>query len=270
MTPANTTEIIKRQTVAQMVDAFQTASAEIAQAYAILETAETRLKASFEDRYGFDTNDRDCHLVGKEATERIIGKIKRAAWSAVAKKMEYRRILSTKRLADFNKQVESGDLPELTSENIFALAESMIQNFPAYMEESCAEVFDFIRPRKHWGLEYKTNAKFQNEIGERCVLGWMIEHGYGKPFQVRYGSEQKLRNLANVFQLLDGKGPVTDYHGPLVTAIQESADGTGKTEYFEFKCFHNGNLHLKFLRMDLVRELSAKAGTHLLRKGEAA
>lgn len=47
--------------------------------------------------------------------------------------------------------------------------------------------------------------------------------------------------------------------------ITNSPDGTGKTDYFRFRCCLNGNLHLEFLRLDLVAKLNAVAGGNRLR-----
>lgn len=48
---------------------------------------------------------------------------------------------------------------------------------------------------------------------------------------------------------------------PLVDAIGTSGiKGVGETEYFKFKCYKNGNLHLEFKRSDLVDTLNQIAG----------
>ena len=65
--------------------------------------------------------------------------------------------------------------------------------------------------------------------------------------------------------MIDGKPPVKTYHGELYDAITDSPDGNGKTQYFKFKCYLNGNLHLEFLRADLVVKLNAVAGGNRLK-----
>jgi hypothetical protein len=84
-------------------------------------------------------------------------------------------------------------------------------------------------------------------------------------FRVNYHREKYLTALDNVFSLIDGKGPVKSYHGPLYDAITDSPDGTGSTEYFKFRCCLNGNLHLEFLKPALVAKLNAVAGGNRLR-----
>ncbi len=65
--------------------------------------------------------------------------------------------------------------------------------------------------------------------------------------------------------MIDGRGPIKSYHGPLYDAITDSSDGTGKTDYFKFRCCINGNLHLEFLKADLVARLNVVAGGNRLR-----
>lgn len=107
------------------------------------------------------------------------------------------------------------------------------------------------------------------------AVEFVIDRDVGHPFtqekewdmlHVAYRSDQKLTALDNVFQLLDGKGPVQSYYGPLYDEIQRSLAGTGETEFFKFKCCLNGNLHLEFKKMDLVAKLNAVVGGNRLRK----
>jgi hypothetical protein len=42
--------------------------------------------------------------------------------------------------------------------------------------------------------------------------------------------------------------------------LNSSPNGEGQTEYFRFRSFKNGNLHLWFLRGDLVKEMNSVAG----------
>jgi hypothetical protein len=66
--------------------------------------------------------------------------------------------------------------------------------------------------------------------------------------------------------LLDGKGVPGGYASPLMDAIQTSRTGTGETDYFEFRCCVNRNLHITFKRLDLVKQLNAVAGGNALYK----
>jgi hypothetical protein len=61
-----------------------------------------------------------------------------------------------------------------------------------------------------------------------------------------------------VFHILDGKlaKHLNDtYQSELVDAINDNWQ-EGETEYFEYKGYKNGNLHLKIKRNDLVEEMA--------------
>lgn len=63
----------------------------------------------------------------------------------------------------------------------------------------------------------------------------------------------RLLAIDSVMRVLDGRTPIQNRHGELAEAIGR---GDTETEYFKFKCFKNGNLHLEFKRLDLVQRLN--------------
>ncbi len=258
-----TTDIAKRETLAAMIGAYKQAVIEVRDAYSILESAQKRLRAVFLDApgYKFDCNRRDLSDVGEKASDQITATIKRDAWSIIVERMEVRRLLSIKRREELDKQIERGELPELTEDNVMALFEQSAANVNTYLEEAVKEVFEWLRPRRS---QYKTNTEF--EIGKKVILGWTVETAWHGRYRPNYHREKELTALDNVFHMLDGKGPIKTYHGPLYDAITASEDGTGVTEYFKFRCCRNGNLHLEFLRPALAAKLNAVAGGNRLRK----
>ena len=261
-----TTDIAKRETLSTMIGAYQQATVKIQEAYAILESAQTMLRAVFLDAPGYRfsvTYDRSSD-VGKKASDDINARIKKDAWSVIVQRMELRRLLSIQRRNELDTQIDKGELPELTDENVLALFETSAANVNTYMEEAVHEVFDYLRPPQS---KFKTNTEF--ELGKRVILAWQVEKGWNRgKFRVNYNRDKYLTALDNVFSMIDGKGPVKSYHGPLYDAITDSHDGTGKTDYFKFKCFLNGNLHLEFLKPDLVAKLNAVAGGNRLRNND--
>lgn len=258
-----TTDIAKRETLSAMIGTYQQATKSVEEAYSILESAEKALRAVFLDApgYRFSVNERQCTEVGKKASDEIIAKLKKDAWAVIVERMELRRLLSIKRRSELDSQIDKGELPELTEENVLALFEASAANVNTYLEEAVQEVFDFLRPPQS---RYKTNTEF--ELGKRVILTWQVEKGWSRgKFRVNYHREKHLTALDNVFHMIDGRGPIKSYHGPLYDAITDSPDGTGKTDYFKFRCCINGNLHLEFLKPDLVAKLNAIAGGNRLR-----
>lgn len=164
-----------------------------------------------------------------------------------------------------DKQLESGEgLPPITYENVLSMLESNLNNAGQYLEEKIRECYDWLRPR--WRSEYKTNqASMAAGVGRKVILGCQIRHNYsGRGYQVNYGRLDNLRALDQVFHLLDGKPALAStYQGELADAIEaQTKDGgdTFKTDYFRGRCFGNGNLHLEFLRADLLQRFNLIAG----------
>lgn len=154
-------------------------------------------------------------------------------------------------------------MPEITEENVFNLLQSGIQNADKMVSELIEQVARDIRP---FGDKYKNNRKFQQEIGDKVIF-WAVEHGWGKgKFRVSHYRENQIRDLQRAFQVLDGSGSISkSYLGELADAINGSADGNGETAYFKFKCHKNGNIHITFKRLDLVKKMNAIIGKNILK-----
>ena len=164
--------------------------------------------------------------------------------------------MSIARRDELDKQIHDGNLPELTNENVLALFQDSAANVQTYIEEAILEVFEWLRPHNS---QHKTNTEF--ELGKKVVVTWMVERGYNRgKFRVNYRREKYLTALDSVFLAIDGKGRIKGSYGDLYQGICDSADGSGTTPYFKYKCYLNGNLHLEFLRPDLVARLNSVAG----------
>jgi len=265
-----------RQSVGQMVAAYLEANEEIRQAYALLETAQTRLDVAFGDQYGrFQVlphqYNRDIKFEPpKDAPEvlrtclKVRAAIKVDAWSNIMNRLEVRAVMSTARVNELNLQLNAPDkLPDITEASVFGLVDTMVNSIGGYMSEAVKEVFEFLRPPCS---KYKTNSEF--EVGERVILKAFYGDRWNDRPKVEYSRNQDFHNLDNVMHLLDGKGPVKSHTGPLVDGIDktERFGLVGSTDYFEFKPCKNGNVHIKFLRMDLVAKLNQIAGGNRLRK----
>lgn len=200
----------------------------------------------------------DRHRSYDHNIDHIIAHMSREAWGLIINRLGIKAVMSIKKRQEYERKLESGDLPEIHEDLIFGLICSMVSEAPNFAAEAAKEVYDWLRPSKGWGGEYKTNNAFK--VGRRVILVWTISRGYGNErYRVNYNKDQHILALDSVFHLLDGKGILKEHRGPLHKAISEAQTGKGETEYFRFKCFKNGNLHLEFRRLDLVKQLNGLA-----------
>lgn len=270
------TELARRETITTLVGCYKLAEEEIKQAYALLESAKKRLDAAFISGTGYYFSINTGHRspgIGKEAAESTLKEIKKDAWRCIVERLEIRRILSIKRREELDRQLngetryssdEVKPLPDVTEENILAMFQEGMSKATDYAREAVHEVFDWLRPMNGRNAALKTNDKWM--IGKKVII-WAVEivSWGGGAFRVNYHREKEITALDNVFHMLDGRGPLKTYHGPLHDAIKASPDGTGETDFFKFRCCRNGNLHLEFKRPDLVAKINQMAGGGHLR-----
>jgi len=157
-------------------------------------------------------------------------------------------------------------LPEISTESVFDFLDSVMGSMNEIAEETIQEVYEWLRPGARRYVQHKTNLKNARwKLGEKIIITSALDEGrfHTNNFHVRYWHEDRLIQLDRVFHLLDGAGIPDGYKSPLVDAINTTpyaSGATGETEYFSFRLFYNGNIHITFKRLDLVERLNAGAG----------
>lgn len=242
-------------TLSAMVGTYQNAVQTLKDCFSKLDDSEKQLANAFGE-YGPHLS-KSYHGDYDEVTP-ILQRMHKDAWKILYDKMGIRKAMAIKDAADLDKQIEEGkDLPEITEENILRVIDGTLASVDKMFKRAVHEVFEWLRPPM-WD-KYKTNSRF--EIGHRVIKGGCVECHYNHQWQINYYRQDYITSLDNVFSILDGKGIVKSHRGPLTDAIAacHTADG-GETEYFRFKCYHNGNLHLEFKRLDLLAKLNQIGG----------
>jgi hypothetical protein len=275
-------EIVVSGSILEIVKAYEKADAMIRSAYDKLHKAEDIMRRAFnvgeEEKYEFGS------VPGpwKNSTDRAKSQIKfvrlvlkKKAWRALYDRLEVEQIMSIKRRDKIFKDLDEGKLPELTVKNVVQSFRGLYQNINQYAKESVLEVYEWLRPsaERHEVRKYKTNQGNQFELGKKIIKLLMVEQ---KIFQDRWEvnsyNEKYLIALDKVFHLLDGKSMLSasSYRSPVVDAINTTPVNRYyvETEYFRCKMYKNGNLHIEFLRTDLVQKFNAIAAGVVLKPGK--
>jgi len=190
-------------------------------------------------------------------------RMKAAAWRYLIDRIELKKLASIARAKEIDKQLRDRPetLPDITMDNIFGWLESMGDQARRFLEEAVVEVYRTLRPSA-WN-RHKTNSAFR--VGRKVILTSRVRpcySGNGR-FGLNFHFQDEIRALDNVFHMLAGKGLSVYRNGDLAQAIEAAPGGIGETKFFKFKCYGNGNLHLEFTRMDLVKQLNAIGGNGL-------
>lgn len=259
--------IVQRSTVEHLVKTYELAEKNIREGCRLISESEQALSTAFmigEPRR-IDFRE-DCHrsrLNYSDPTEGI-EYLRKQIWRVLVERLEVRRMMSLAKAEELSKWLdkESGK-EDITTDSVMGFFRYYVENLGTMLEEQVGEVYEFLRPR-HDG--YKTNSQY--EIGPRVVMRYWVAKPYkgSKDIKSSFDYGPNYYALDNVFSSLDGKGSISKQYGSeLRNAVDRSPEG--ETTYFEYRACLNGNLHLRFKRMDLVKKFNAIAGGKRLRKG---
>lgn len=263
-----------------MVTSYERTRALITKGFAAIEAARAEFNAHFALGGGIadklDVHGSSYHYSRIDPTpDHALKELKRKAWEVIVERLELRRVMSISAWEELSKAIADGtDLPEITHENVMAFGRDNVnpRALERMMTAAIAEVFEWLRPHNS---RYKRNSEY--EIPERLALTCVVDHGYGSnSFRVEWRQhrdpQQHLIALENVLRYLDGRGQIARSHkSDLQQAIEKVRPGElGSTEFFEFRCYKNLSLHLRWKRPDLLRLLNQRAGGMRVRPGEAS
>lgn len=273
---SDATGMVEYSTASAMAEAFERCIQQQRAAIAELRAADEEIRTVIGNgRWGFSPTlqyrGRDYSLE-PDSVENLLWSYNLTAWESIVEKIGLRKVLSS---ADQKKLEEALDthrikppghpdaMPWLTAEAIQDVLRGWLGALDDFLTELVREEYDFWKPHRERGYKSDQFAK----LGERVIATYMLTHH--RHFDVCYRSLKHVISLDNIFHLLDGAGPLPGHNGPLVDAIKVCSvtEKRGETNYFEFKCYLNGNLHLRFKRLDLLDKFNALAGRDYL--GEA-
>lgn len=247
------TDLIKRNSVDEMVAIYNKAVEDVTAGYALLHAAKTSMQAHIYQYAEVLTENHRYADFDEQSLASVIKGLKRATWRGISEKLNIRATMSTKQQNIFDEQLKTGEgLPEINTDAIMQVIESLINNIGTYATEAVKEAFEIIT---RYSKDFKSTDGFFR-IGEKFVLSYCVNYSWQK-WRTTYGrAEDQLRIIENAFRMMDGKGPGTKYVSELSEAIQSTTGDTGETEYFRFRCFKNSNLHVWVKRPDLLAELN--------------
>jgi hypothetical protein len=248
------TELIEHQKLSAIVENYEQTQAEIRQGFDLLATAKERLEALLGEYHDdiFPERISDRHL--RETAVECANFVRRNAWKYLLDHMQVWSIMSDSAKNHLMSQLRDNKMPEITHENVLGTFRQFLRNADTFFEDAVKEVFNFLRPGP-WRERYKTNLRYK--IGPRVILTWAVDS-----WSIKSGMTQSLRALDNVFHRLDGKG-TPKYPDDLVTVLTEAIRKKAPvldTPYFSCKWYKNGNLHVEFRRLDLLKQLNQLGG----------
>lgn len=264
------TELIQRTSIVQLVAAWSQSQQQVRSAFASIVEAGNRLNQVFTQGNGSGREIRidsghGSHVDFKDPDSTLL-RLKQDVWRVIVDRLELRKIMSLARIKELESQLEHPEeLPDITEANVTAMLETNLNLMGQHLEEKVRECYELMRPGGWTREKYKTNAKSAAAgVGRKLVLTWKIESHYSGGWRVAYYALDQLRAMDQVFHMLDGKPMPAGHYGEIYEAIHAIPRGentfTTASGYFKGRCFSNNNLHLEFLRLDLLEQFNLVAG----------
>lgn len=180
-----------------------------------------------------------------------------AVWTHLIGSTDLEKLMDKKARDKFREQLRN-DPPPATAENCLATMQSLIGDADMIFRRGIAEVFSNLDRR------FRTHDGFK--IGSRIVLNRAFgEHGWWNHY---LNHDDSLRDVERVFCVLDGKAH-PDRMGGIIGNIEQARPRNGcaaaylvENDYFRIRIFKNGNMHVYFLRDDLLRKVNLLLADH--------
>lgn len=202
----------------------------------------------------------DCWFTEKpeKALPAVTRNIDRSIWRDLMLKSGMLSLMDAQARDQWHKNLEEGDLPEISEANILATFKQLHQSKGEVFERGVINVF------KGLSWNYKTNSPCK--FGKRIIINNLVSHNrWG--FSLNWGwRRDQLADLERMLSLLDGK-PIPDHRGDITTRLMEHirdnpAKDVYEDEFFSIRYFQKGTAHITFKRPELVNKMNDIVAKH--------
>lgn len=210
------------------------------------------------------------------AYNEFINIAKSKAWKEIIQNIGMDKFMTANMRKSFDEFCVSQGAYELNRENIFNLIRFICMNSATIMNKAVADVYDiFIRFFDGNAIHtegWKTNSSWK--VNRKVILPYFVEWSYSSTYKANYHRWDEYRDIDKVMCYLSGipyesldklKPGISEYnsrehtadsyeHLSLQRAIQFVRVGDNslhESEFFQFRCYKKGTLHIIFKDEDL-------------------
>lgn len=180
--------------------------------------------------------------------DRVVKSIDSRFWGQLLERSKLTTLLNTKDKEAIRSESKT-DAPEFVSQAVMATLQASYENRFKTFVNGVVELFESL------SSSYKSNDKI-------CLRKKIIipEAFSGRSWNYYSSGRDRLFDLERVFTILDCKDPTTiPYSSSLPSNLEKAVnDGLSdlKNDYFECTVYGCGNVHVTFLRVDLVERFN--------------
>lgn len=193
-----------------------------------------------------------------KAMPAVTRNIDSSIWRDLMLKSGMMALMDAQARDQWHKNLEEGDLPDISEANIFSTFELLHLNKMEVFERGLINVF------KGLSWDYKTNSPCS--FGKKVIINNLVSHNrWG--FSLNWGwRREQLADLERMLFLLSGKSTPdnrSDITTRLMAHIRDNPDKeVYEDEFFRIRYFQKGTAHLTFKRLDLVERMNDIIAKH--------
>lgn len=227
-----------------------------AQGLDLIQQAQKLMKDVTKDKfYGFKILARNG--VDADNTPDSVKKMTRAIdagiWQRLMNDTGMKTLMSHQQINEWEKQLDSKDMPEVTRDNVIASFTALHENKSEMFAKGIVDLF------KKLSWDYKTNCPCK--LGDKIIVNRMVGSSYDISWTPSDEGRNKLNDLEKMMCVLDGK-QVPDHRigaGEKFYYFTQENKWNGEKyehDYFSVKYFKKGTAHIHFKRSDLVEKMN--------------
>jgi hypothetical protein len=246
-------ELIKSISIENLVSQRQAVAERIVDAVKLLCEASKISEAAnlgeisdlFRDRYSYEK------LFSVNGPAKILKEIDGKAWKFLMQESGMQTFMSASTRQKWYEEIEKGEYPELSIENIAATFANLHRSRHDMLEEGLIECF------RKLSWDYKSNSP--RKFGKKIILDRLFS-SYGS---LEHRPCDQLDDLLRVFYIFESK-PEPEYNQRVYCRIWESKrqSDSWENEYVHIRWYKKGSGHVKFKRLDLVKRCNEILAKH--------
>ena len=218
----------------------------------------------------------------KEKYNQFCDDSKDSIWRKVIDAMGMDRYMTNNVRENFSKFLKAQGAMDFTKENVRSLIKMLLLNGGTILDQAIVDVFD-IFTRHHEENRYliegwKTNNKWK--VNRKIILPYFVEGGFNGCYSTNGNRYNEYSDIERVMCYISGKKyedfttPTKEYpynakeyekiflRKSLKQAIQQTRYGDSSlqdSEFFTFRCYKKGTLHIEFKDEWLWKEFNLRA-----------
>lgn len=184
----------------------------------------------------------------------FIDELKRKAWSSIIMKLGLERYMTSSVQKNFDQFKSAQSSFDLTRDNIRQLILMLCSSGDQILKQAVVDVFDiftaYYKENRCYVEGWKTNSGWK--VNRKVILPNFVSVGYGANYTTNYHRWQEYSDIDRAMCYLAGKR-YEDFNEnkmlSLQTAISKIQIGDSsehESEFFKFRCYKKGTLHIYF------------------------